>query len=283
MVSMHDPLRWSVATFELAIVLFSITVSAQFYMYTPGDSIEPYVNTVFDAYGGGYRCTPAQAGEPCYLSPYFDSTLCKNEPANVSMTPWIESKYLYGSAADTGVIRIRCGTGTQPNVYNDVLVFTANGTLPDIHSEPLLGPASSTAAYDVPFSPANPFPVVVARCIEPGKLPSRIAYARRINWVTTVNGSYCPGHDVRITYHELGLPRCDPTLMGDACDGQTIVAMPPGKTSPSSPPKTSSSSSTTSVLSPASAASGVSPLVWSARLVHVICTLLGFGELILLL
>lgn len=245
----HDRNRWRIAKLTLCIIHLATFGRAQFYMYTPGTSIEPYVKTIFDAFGGGYRCTPAQVGEPCYLSPYFDSTLCKNEPANVSMTPWIEPRYLYGSAAETGVIRIRCGTGTQPNVYNAELVFTANGTLPDIYSEPLLGPASSKAAYDVPFSPANPFPVVVARCIEPGKLPSRIAYARRINWVNTINGSYCPSHDVRLTYRELDLPRCDPALVGSACDGQTIVAMPPGSTPTTrSPPPTTSSSTTSSMV-----------------------------------
>jgi hypothetical protein len=227
----------------VAVLATVMMTKAQFYMYTPGESIESLVKTQFDSFGGGKRCTPPKSNEPCFQSPYFDSTLCHNDPDNVSMTPWIDPANIIGAPTDSGTIRILCGRGVVPNVVNDILVFTSNGTLPDIFSTPLIGAGGSKALFDVPFSPSNPFPVIVARCIEPGKLPSRIAYARRINWVSAVNGSYCPQHDTALTYRELDLPRCLPSLVGSQCDGQTIVAMPQ-QAPPPTVPATSSAGST---------------------------------------
>ena len=235
-------------------------------MYTPGESIEPYVTSPFAGFGGGKTCRIAQQGDPCYVSPYTDPTMCQHLPENVSMTPWIDPANIVGLASASGTIGIRCGTATVPSIYNDVLVFTANGSLPDIHAEPLLGPSSSKAAYNVPFSPANPTPVIVARCLEPGKLPSRIAYARRLIWDPAVNGSFCPAHDVLGTYRELSLPRCLPNLVGALCDGQSIVAMP------GPPPATSAAGAPPGAVASAAAAErpGALPAVSLCIIVWVV-------------
>lgn len=242
----------------LLLLQLGIAVEAQFYMYTPGESIEPYVTSPFDSFGGGFRCTPPKQGEPCFLSPYFDRTLCFHEPANVSMTPWIEPINMYGDPSASGTILVRCGSGSLPSPVWVKLTLTINGTLPDVSVEYKRGDPGYSG-FSVPFSPSNPFPIIVARCQEPGLLPSRIAYARRIHWVAA-NGSYCPTHDVAITYHELTLPRCLPSLVGDRCDGQSIVAMPNAPTL-QSVGATSSAGRTPSALT-------VLPLTGGAACVH---------------
>lgn len=228
--------RW-VQYLLVSIGCVALLASAQFYMYTPGASIEPFVSTLFDSFGGGYRCEPAHQGDSCYLSPYFDSTLCFNDPDNVSMTPWIDSQNIYGDPNASGTIMVQCGIGSIPNIVNDRIVFTTNGTLPDVLKPFNASEGDAMASISVPFSPSNPFPVIVARCIEPGKLPSRIAYARRIHW-GSANGSYCPSHEALAAYRELPLPRCLTRLVGSLCDGQSIVVMP----STQSPPSTTSTS-----------------------------------------
>lgn len=200
------------------LILLTSTTWCQYYMYTPGTAI---TIPPWDQFGGFIYCDFVQPSG-CGLPPYSDVTLCQNVPSNVSITPMIEQIYRYGQASATGRISVTCETGGRINTKT---VYTTDGTLPDIH-----GPAFNGGAY-IDFDPSNPSPIVLARCIEAGKVPSRIAYFQRMIWDSAVNGSALPPESCKLShYKELNLPRCDPNLLGTLCDGQTIVAIPPAPT-----------------------------------------------------
>ena len=60
-------------------------------------------------------------------------------------------------------------------------------------------------------------------------MPSRIAYGRRLGSAYSSyaqNSSGCISSMSTPHYRELSLPRCDPSIGGALCDGQSIVALP---------------------------------------------------------
>lgn len=223
--------------YMFACMIFVHSMHAQFYMYTPGT---PAVFSPWDQFGGFVYCTFVLP-TGCGLMPYTDSSLCNNVPENVTITPQISQTYRYGKATDMGYIRIGCDTGNPPNMS---MVYTTDGTLPDI-TKPLRGRVAS-----VLFNSSFPTPIILARCIQDGKLPSRIAYFQRMIWDTAVNGTTPPSCDIK-HYKELNLPRCNPAVYGARCDGQTIITpttstqTTSGSSSNTSGRQTSTSSTTT--------------------------------------
>lgn len=211
-------------------------VHGQFYMFTPGTSIEPYVNSPLDTFGAGSYCGFSQ-NVPCgRTSPYVDPSMCQHLPSNVTPTPYIEETHLRGSASEAGSIFISCIQWTYDATIRVKMFFTTNGTLPDVNGPCYpAGDANCIGNAYVPFDAVTK-PVIVVRCVEPGKLPSRIAYARRLTWESS-NGTWCekPQAIYSVTnpyYRELSLPRCDPKTAGTLCDGQSIVVGQPIVPSP---------------------------------------------------
>lgn len=217
--------------------------NGQYYMYTPGESIVPYMKSTYDTYGAGLYCGSIW-GANCSTSPYFDPTMCQYSPTNVSVTPYISYENLYRPPGTSASILVSCDAWTDDASLNISLYFTTNGTLPDI-----TGPCHSNGVRClrgalVAYGPNDPPPLIVARCVQQGMLPSRIAYAKRIPWDDEVNGLWCDApHAIKAlpsaTYRELSLPRCNHISFGALCDGQTIVAgaqlpIPPDPTAPGS-------------------------------------------------
>lgn len=209
----------------MLLVLLSTAALAQFYMYTPGESIEPYVNKPDDVYGTGYSCSTV-GYDPSYMCgtwPNIDTTQCRSIPSNVSPTPYIDPTNLYSTNKASG-ITVSCGY-LDYNMTNKWRIFvSANGTLPNIFApDPnpnQRGQIVSSVRYD---DASGIYPVVVVRCILNDLLPSRIAYARRLGPTYPATGSGCISSMSTPRYRELSLPRCDPVKFGARCDGQTIV------------------------------------------------------------
>jgi hypothetical protein len=210
--------------------LSSGLVDAQYYMYTPGSSILPYMNSQFDTYGCGLQCFPYTNTICGATQPFFDATMCQNIPSTVSMTPWIQanSGHIYSPPGTAGTIYIDCGFADYSYTKNYTLFLTTNGTLPNIFGKPWRGPLPGGWGIGVNFLASDPPLLIVARCVEDNKTASRIAYAWRIPWDPAANGSWCPTNGVSSMgnprYHELNLPRCNPAIYGALCDGQTIIS-----------------------------------------------------------
>jgi hypothetical protein len=130
-------------------------------------------------------------------------------------------------------ISVECGTSNPSGSVS--IVCTFDGTLPDIHN------AKRASSCGVRFNTSYPTPIVMARCIADGKIPSRIAYMQRMIWDDAVNGSYYTKICNENHYRELDLPRCDPAIGGSLCDGQSIVVLPSTPTKSATPIMTSSS------------------------------------------
>lgn len=197
--------------------------AAQYYMYTPGT---PIVFAPWQQYGGWQDNCAITLPTGCKISPYSDLTLCQNIPTNVSFTPVIDQTYRYGPSSQYGTIYAQCGSlsPTEPPMYP---VCTSDGTLPDVFAP------ENTSACEVSFGPSNPTPIIVARCVQNGTIPGRIAYMQRMVWndSSTVPNESCDFGN----YVELNLPQCNPALYGALCDGQTVIAqaLTPAKAPPS--------------------------------------------------
>ena len=207
---------------SVALVLFSFGgATAYLYMYEPGDPV-PSTYSMWDEFGIGNDCRRSLSGS-CIGLIFMDETICDNTPANVSRTPLFKSIDVRRTDQRTsGYIGVDCNPWGQRDSRNVTVVYRTDGRMPDIfvaHTNV----QSATIRYDE--NTRNFF--VVARCLEEGKLPSRIAYFERVVWDETVNGSWCDQWSETANYKELDLPRCRPELVGwDKCDGQTVVAHP---------------------------------------------------------
>ena len=211
--------------------LLALHAAAQWPMYEPGASIDrsaiPIKGAMFGFdYGSTYGCKTKFYQIACEPAQVPEPSLCQNLPASVSVTPYV--KYQTGGffllLSNSGQIAIQCGTyhtagDSQSAPVGTRVVYTTNGTYPDIY-----GPS-----YDHPVlvdfeSGVEMF--LLARCIEPGKQPSRFAYAERSidNHVCTLSGGLW---SYETHYKPLELPQCQPWVVGiDKCDGQTIVEHP---------------------------------------------------------
>jgi hypothetical protein len=220
---------------SLAALLFA-PARGQYYMYQPGTSILPYLSSRFDTYGAGVQCNVPPSGV-CTESPNLDPNMCQYSPTTVSTTPYIkvneplsttQSSSFYAAPGASGSIYVYCGDWDFTYTVYRKLFVTLDGTLPDIFGTPV-SKGYGTRGTTVNYSPGV-VPFVVARCIEDNRTASRIAYAQRIAWDLTANGSWCPSNAINSLptprYHDLALPMCNPTIMGAACDGQSIVNMP---------------------------------------------------------
>lgn len=197
----------------LPLLLLVVSMgNAQFYMYQPGTKAN---FSPWDQFGRMIPCSFEIPSGPCQLYPYFDASLCTYTPPNVSVTPSIDQTYRYGSASDTGGIIVDCNVGNRGT--NVSIAYTEDGTLPDIKK------AVRRDTVIIRFNATRPTPIIIARCIDQGKVPSRIAYMQRMIWDDAVNGSYSTTVCNISHYKELNLPRCDPNLYGSLCDGQSIV------------------------------------------------------------
>lgn len=196
-------------------------------MYTPGESVVPYMNSFYDTYGSGWYCGSIW-GANCSESPFFDPTMCQHIPSNVSVTPFIDSAYLYASPNATSSILVSCNHWSNDPSLNVSLFFTTNGTLPDIRGRCHSNGLRCLGSALVSFGPNDTPAFIVARCVQQGMVPSRIAYARRIPWDDVTNGSWCNTPQAikalpSPTYRELSLPLCNHIVFGSQCDGQTVV------------------------------------------------------------
>jgi hypothetical protein len=250
------PLRLSILTRIAIVVVLLVSANAQYYMYTPGTSILPYISSPFDTYGAGINCNVPPNGL-CAEDPLLDLNMCQYNPASVSTTPYInvgtptsysQTSSYYSAPGASGGITVWCGDWDFGYTVYRKLFVTLNGTLPDIFGTPTRQGYGSIGVA-VPYSPGV-VQFIVARCIEGNRTASRIAYAQRIPWDLTINGSWCAAHGIYSLptpqYHDLALPMCNPAIMGAACDGQTIVTMPtPGPASPPPPPTTATSGGST--------------------------------------
>lgn len=221
--------------FALLMVLIVSMTTAQFYMYQPGTqaTFEPW-----DQFGRMIACRFEIPSGQCQLYPYTDESLCRYIPDNVSVTPSISQTYRYGSATQSGGILVDCNVGNRGT--NVSIAYTEDGTLPDIRK------AVRSDTVVVRFNATRPTPIIIARCIDQGKLPSRIAYMQRMIWDDAVNGSYATTVCSLSHYKELNLPRCDPVIYGPLCDGQTIV----NDSNPSTPTRTPSQRSPITTTTP---------------------------------
>lgn len=264
----------------LASFLFCLGVNGQYYMYTPGApwpaSIEP-----LDMFGGMIDyCNCSYCPYPeyptataCVIAPGFDETLCQ-ELDNATRTPYIDTTHRYGLANETGAIRISCSLFYASVIDNILMVYTTDGTLPDVKKANLL---SDT---DVPYDATNPSPRIAVRCQAPGRAWSRIAYMTRVVFDTATNGTWCSVFNGDVHYKEMPLPLCDWGLYGSACDGQTIIAnaSPPASPTPSSAPTPSASTPhTPSLPSSASSPSPSSSSTGSGTVVFFATFLLALG------
>jgi hypothetical protein len=248
------PPRFSILTTLVIAVVLIARGRTQYYMYTPGTSILPYISSPFDTYGAGINCNIPPTGT-CAEDPSLDPTMCQYIPASVSTTPYInvgtptsfsQTSSYYSAPGASGGISVMCGDWDFGYTVYRKLFVTFNGTLPDIFGTPTRQ-GYGTIGVPVTYSPGV-VQFIVARCIEGNRTASRIAYAKRIPWDLTINGSWCANHGIYSLptpqYHDLALPMCNPAIMGAACDGQTIVAMPtPGPVTSPPPPRTTTMTS----------------------------------------
>ncbi|MCA1799896.1 MAG: hypothetical protein LC650_01195 [Actinobacteria bacterium] len=223
-------------------------------MYTPGEPITAEMRpTPESAYGLPRKvqfCSdlPSTSWRKCAFSSNDDS-FCYNRPSNVSRTPQILGTFW--DADKWGRVYIVCGAEEGITMYpayknqgappGTKIVYTTNGTLPDIYGARHANPVSYLVINNQDAHDQEGF--IVARCLEPNKMPSRIAYVQRKE---NALGS-CAGTDpwrIEIDHKPLILPGCNALLLGtDVCDGQTIVpqrvvAPPPPQPNndPTSPP-----------------------------------------------
>lgn len=211
----HAMLTCLVCAFAL---FFSFADASPFLMYEPGAPIVAGTHTEDRLWTYGLLrsvCVDATL-EQCMQMP--DLTLCDNRPESVSRTASIlrrDSETIDGVYHNGFVIK--CDYAHR-RPENTTLVYTTNGTMPDIFGE--RSPAE--ISIQVPFNESN---VVVARCIEPGKTPGRVAYVRPLEY-----GAFdCDKWDYDAHYKELvNFPECPWWELGyDGCDGQTILEQSP--------------------------------------------------------
>lgn len=208
-------------------------------MYEPGTRIERDVHTASDLWAYGLMAAPCVDAtlEMCMQMP--DMTLCENRPESVSRTPLIVSKGLDTiDGVEHREFEVKCDFSHQ-RPENTTIVYTTNGTLPDI-----FGPRSPPEFFvKVPVNMSN---LLVARCIEPGKTPGRIAYVRIYSW----DEYDCPPWEYEEHYKELdGIQECPWWELGyDGCDGQSFLAgyAPEPTVQPSPEPQEIPSSPSTS-------------------------------------
>lgn len=213
-------------TISLVCYCFVLCVTAQWPMYEPGAPIDrsviPLKGSIFGfGYGAAlYSCREQLYSYPCDGARIPDSSICKNFPVTVSKTPYIKGPtFLSLGLADT--LEIHCGMEltddeTQKSPEGTMLVYTTNGTYPDIYGPKHTPPV--TIRYE-----AGEYMFLMARCIEPKLTASRIAYAERFGDETYM--CYMAGGTWKYeTYYKpLNLPQCQPWEYGlEHCDGQTI-------------------------------------------------------------
>lgn len=216
----------------LLLALVAALASGQYYMYTPGAPWPASIGPL-DMFGGMIdycNCSSCPypeypAATPCVVPPGFDASLCQ-ELNNATRTPYVDTTHRYGLASESGTITIDCGNYYAGVLDSILMVYTTDGTLPDMKKAKLLTGTS------VIYNSTNPTPRIAARCQVPGRAPSKIAYMTRVVFDASVNGTWCSVFNGDIHYKEMPLPTCDRTAYGSACDGQTII------TSPSSTPTT---------------------------------------------
>lgn len=222
-------------------------------MYTPGEAVtSDMLPTPHASYGSAhalYLCT-ANENEPtrtaCDSLKKLDESFCKNVPAGISRTPHFSGKLLGSDFG--GRFSITCGAPADWAIYDQykdeaapegtVVVYTTNGTLPDIY-----GP-SHPAPVTLSFSSGEES-FIVARCIEPDAHPSRIAYVKRGGEVVECgNADNLDRWRIETDHKPLILPGCNARALGkETCDGQTIVEqvfVPPSPPLPSDTPSTNS-------------------------------------------
>ena len=211
----------------------TICSHAQYPMYEPGSPVDPSAfPTPISFYGitTGF-ITPCFAdGVPdpriaCVTLRTGLSSHCLNTPADVSRTPLVSDASFPAIGVEV-VVTISCGAKLEGLPYPEEyapegtkIVYTLNGTYPDIY-----GPSFDNPVVFYAMGGEEMF--LVARCIEPGKLPSRITYVERREQYAY---DCAPGGDwvYQKDYKPLNLPQCHPEIVGaDKCDGQTIVEHP---------------------------------------------------------
>jgi hypothetical protein len=224
------PLRFIIIA-AVALVLFpsffAIAAHAYTPMYVPGTPVTDDMLAIDGATMGtplSRTCNINGRLNNCIEAFSNDLNLCVNDPEYISRTPYIASQqgHLYlGSLTTQDTYYIMCGqrlTHLSETYEPMKLVFTTNGTLPDIN-----GPYVMNMTQFVYPGDGSPF-FIVARCIEPGKLPGRFAYIKfrdlgySCKTNTELNWRY-ETHDKNLI-----LPQCDYARGGSKyCDGQTIV------------------------------------------------------------
>lgn len=252
--------------FCLALTII-VTVHGQYYMYTPGAPWPASIGPL-DSFGGlidycncSYCPYPEYPpAKPCAVSPGFDMTLCQ-EIDNATRTPYIDATRRYGLASESGSISVDC-SNYYLGVLDDILmVYTTDGTLPDMKK------ARRLTGTSVLYGPSNPSPRIAVRCQVPGKAPSRIAYMTRVIFSEAMNGTWCSVYNGDVHYKEMPLPTCNRAISGSACDGQTIInqatspALSPSST-PAPTPTIANTPITNQVVTPSS--SGIETRMISA-------------------
>lgn len=203
-----------------------------FPMYVPGTAItDEMLPDATAMYGVPWRtlvsgCKLGRVNDVCesrWLLPGDDASFCKNVPDYVSRTPYFSGGMMWIESDDD--IEIVCGGNdmfeSEKNIAGTTIVYTTDGTLPDVNGPSVVAPHTFSAS-------AGEAIFLVARCLEPGKHPSRIAYVKR-----QPKGYYdCfadPGWKWEVNHKPLILPGCNAAVLGlVVCDGQTVVDQPPG-------------------------------------------------------
>lgn len=218
----------------ITVLLLVLLVPSRAYlpMYEPGAPV--VLQDPYDAYGVPTLCDNAESVYPeimsCYRSDNETPDACENIPEIVSRTPIINSGPRVNTTTPLRYIAITCGLGADKFAAD--LAYTLNGTFPDIYQAVPSADLANGNILRIDHHRNYPDLFVVARCIEDGKLPSRIAYFRRL----ANNTGDCYNYNRRFNYRQLDLPQCYPDLVGaNACDGQTIVEHPPVPTPPPAP------------------------------------------------
>lgn len=166
------------------------------------------------------------------LLPGTDVGFCMNYPEYMSRTPNFGMTGLDANMA--GFVHINCGAGAvedgerSPN--GTMITYSMDGTLPSIFMA--LNPAPVTFII-----PAGEEATIIARCVEPGKKPSRIAYAFRVKDRTPFACDGPNEWDIDSDHTPLLLPGCDHLKYGlDKCNGEGFVGPMPSTPTPTPPP-----------------------------------------------
>lgn len=220
----------------LCLLLVIAMARGQLYMYTPGDPLP--MKDLYDAYGVPTYCSSMTGAEQlvegisCSSSTNQTPDACESTPAGVSHTPVISA---LNRVNELAYFSINCGRTSVPEAN---FTYTLDGTLPDIfNTVPQTDTDSRGALLVIMGAEVNITnqTILAVRCIEPGKLPSRLSYMKVIE---SRDAPECDNYDRDINYRELDLPVCDPSIVGtENCDGQTIVAHPEPPSPPSEPPQ----------------------------------------------